>query len=157
MFQPFLQHTRAELPDIPQWNPYIMGGRPFQANSQSAVLSPFSVLAYVLPFWGLAWHGWRRCTLFVAALGAFLLEGASSAMRFPGGAAVRASCSASASESVRLGVVDDHERLGPGCRFSCACLSELCLRRAPGRCRLPGWRRSWGLRSSAVTRRRASR
>jgi hypothetical protein len=72
MFQPFLQHTRAELPDIPQWNPYIMGGRPFQANSQSAVLSPFSVPAYVLPFWdSLAWMA--ALHLFVAALGAFLL------------------------------------------------------------------------------------
>ena len=38
-------------PDIPLWDPYIMGGRPFQANSQSAVFSPFSVPAYVLPFW----------------------------------------------------------------------------------------------------------
>jgi membrane protein YfhO len=71
MFQPFLQHTRAELPSIPQWNPYIMGGRPFQANSQAAVFSPFSVPAYVLPFWdSLAWMA--ALHLFVAAFGAFL-------------------------------------------------------------------------------------
>jgi hypothetical protein len=82
MFQPFLQHTRAELPDIPLWNPYIMGGRPFQANSQSAVLSPFSVPAYVLPFWdSLAWMA--ALHLFIAALGAFLLARAFG-MRFLG-------------------------------------------------------------------------
>jgi hypothetical protein len=72
MFQPFLQHTRATLPDVPLWNSHIMGGRPFQANSQSAVFSPFSVPAYVLPFWrSLAWMA--ALHLFVAAFGAFLL------------------------------------------------------------------------------------
>ena len=82
MFQPFLQHTRAALPDIPLWNPYTMGGRPFQANSQAAALSPFSVPAYVLPFWdSLALMAALK--LFVAAFGAFLLA-RTFGMRFAG-------------------------------------------------------------------------
>jgi hypothetical protein len=82
MFQPFLQHSRAELPHIPLWNPHIMGGRPFQANSQSAVFSPFSVPAYVLPFWdSLAWMA--ALHLFVAAFGAFLLA-RTFGLRAPG-------------------------------------------------------------------------
>ena len=36
---------------MPLWNPYIEGGRPFIANMQSAIFSPFSWPAYVLPFW----------------------------------------------------------------------------------------------------------
>ena len=82
MFQPFLQHTRAELPDIPLWNPYVMGGRPFHANSQSATLSPFSVPAYVLPFWD-SLAVMAALKLFVAALGAFLLARAFG-LRFAG-------------------------------------------------------------------------
>ncbi len=82
MFQPFLQHTRAALPDIPLWNPYTMGGRPFQANSQAAVLSPFSVPAYVLPFWD-SLAVMAALKLFVAAFGAFLLA-RTFGMRFAG-------------------------------------------------------------------------
>src|ERR1019366_8156079 len=48
----------------PLWNPYIMGGRPFLANSESAVFSPFSVPAYVLPFW--------KSLAFIAALKLFV-------------------------------------------------------------------------------------
>ena len=51
MFQPFLEDTRARLPHVPLWNPYIMGGRPYLGNAQSAVFSPFNLPAYVLPFW----------------------------------------------------------------------------------------------------------
>src|SRR5262249_25898387 len=50
-FQPFLDYTRSRLPHVPLWNPYIEGGRPFLANMQSAVFSPFSIPAYILPFW----------------------------------------------------------------------------------------------------------
>ena len=82
MFQPFLAHTRAELPDIPLWNPYVMGGRPFHANSQSATFGPFSVPAYVLPFWD-SLAVIAALKLFVAALGAFLL-GRALGMRFGG-------------------------------------------------------------------------
>jgi hypothetical protein len=50
-FQPWLEHTRERLPDVPLWNPHVAAGRPFLGNSQSAVLSPFSLPAYLLPFW----------------------------------------------------------------------------------------------------------
>jgi hypothetical protein len=73
LFQPTLQASRAALPDVPLWNPQIMGGRPFLADSQAAVLSPFSVPAYVLPFWK-SLAVLAALKLFVAALGAFLLS-----------------------------------------------------------------------------------
>jgi hypothetical protein len=71
-FEPFTQYARARLPHLPLWNPYIMAGRPFLADAQSAVLSPFSLPAYVLPFW------WSLAVtaalkLFCAALGTYLL------------------------------------------------------------------------------------
>jgi hypothetical protein len=81
-FQPYLLYTRGRLPDVPLWNPYIMGGRPFVANAQSAVFSPFSVPAYVLPFW----HSFAvvaALKLWAAAFGAFLL-GRALGMRFGG-------------------------------------------------------------------------
>ena len=59
-----------------------MGGRPFQANSQAAVLSPFSVPAYVLPFWD-SLAVMAALKLFVAAFGAFLLA-RTFGMRFAG-------------------------------------------------------------------------
>jgi hypothetical protein len=70
--QPFLEHTRGALPDVPLWNPHLMGGRPFVANAQSAVFSPFSLPSYLLPFW------WSLSVvallkLLVASLGAFAL------------------------------------------------------------------------------------
>src|SRR5215218_3667426 len=72
-FQPFAQYARARLPHPPLWNPYIMAGRPFVADAQSAVFSPFSLPAYVLPFW------WSLAVtaalkLFCAALGTYLLS-----------------------------------------------------------------------------------
>ena len=51
VFQPFMQYARGVLPDAPLWNPHIMGGRPFVANAQSALFSPFTWPALVLPFW----------------------------------------------------------------------------------------------------------
>jgi hypothetical protein len=81
-FQPNLLYTRAALPDIPLWNPHIMGGRPFVGNAQSAVFSPFSLPAYVLPFW----HSFAvvaALKLWTAALGMFLL-GRALGMRFGG-------------------------------------------------------------------------
>ena len=72
VFQPFTQYTRSVLPGIPLWNPYIGAGRPFLANGQSAVFSPFSVPSYVLPFWrSLAVVAILK--LFLAALGTFVL------------------------------------------------------------------------------------
>jgi hypothetical protein len=72
VFQPFLQYTRSVLPSVPLWNPYIGAGRPFLADGQSAVLSPFSIPSYVLPFWkSLAVVAILK--LFVAALGTYVL------------------------------------------------------------------------------------
>jgi len=82
LFEPFLQYTRSQLPHIPLWNPYIMGGSPYLGDMQSAVFSPFSLPAYVLPFW------WSLSViaamkLVVAAMGSFLLARALG-MRFAG-------------------------------------------------------------------------
>jgi hypothetical protein len=80
--QLFLHHTARAFPDVPLWNPYIVSGRPFQANSQSAVFGPYSLPAYLLPFWtALAWIGVLK--LWVAAFGTYLL-GRALGMRFAG-------------------------------------------------------------------------
>ena len=80
--QPFVQYTKSRLPDIPLWDPMIDSGRPFLANAQSAIFSPFSVPAYVLPFFSaLAWIALLK--LFVAAFGTYLL-GRALGMRFGG-------------------------------------------------------------------------
>lgn len=72
VFEPFLQYSRSRLPEPPLWNPHIGGGRPFVANAQSAVFSPFSWPSFVLPFWlslGIA----ASLKLWCCAFGAFLL------------------------------------------------------------------------------------
>jgi hypothetical protein len=81
-FQPSLLATRRALPDIPLWDPYTLSGRPFLGDPQSAVFSPFSLPAYVLPFWK-SLAVMAALKLFVAALGAFLL-GRAIGMRFGG-------------------------------------------------------------------------
>ena len=82
VFQPFVQYTRDQQPGVPLWNPHIQAGRPFLANEQSAVFSPFSLPSYVLPFWwSLSLVGVLK--LVVAALGTFLL-GRALGMRFAG-------------------------------------------------------------------------
>jgi Bacterial membrane protein YfhO len=81
-YQPWLRHTRASLPTLPLWNAESMAGRPFVGAGQTAVFSPFSVPAYVLPFWfslGLI----AALKLFVASFGTFLL-GRALGMRLPG-------------------------------------------------------------------------
>jgi hypothetical protein len=81
-FQPWLQFTRGRLPEAPLWNTRVAAGRPFLANAQSAVLSPFSLPAYLLPFW---WSLGVAAVLkvFTAAFGTYLL-GRSLRMRFGG-------------------------------------------------------------------------
>jgi hypothetical protein len=81
-FQPWLEYSRARLPSPPLWNPHVAAGRPFIANAQSALLSPFSLPAYVLPFW---WSMGVIAILkvFVAAFGTYLLARALG-MRFGG-------------------------------------------------------------------------
>ena len=68
----FLQYTDERLPDIPLWNPHITSGRPFLANAQSAVFSPYSLPSYAIPFHdSLALVAALK--LFLAAFGTFLL------------------------------------------------------------------------------------
>jgi hypothetical protein len=81
-FQPFLLHSRRTLPHLPLWDPYVMGGRPFLANGQSGVFSPFNLPAYLLPFW----HSLAVIEILkvlAAALGTFAF-GRSLGMRFWG-------------------------------------------------------------------------
>ncbi len=82
VFQPFFEHTRRVLPDVPLWNPHVMGGRPFLANAQSAVFSPFTVPVYVLGLWT-SLAVMAALKLFVAAFGTYLL-GRTLGMRFGG-------------------------------------------------------------------------
>jgi len=72
VFEPFLQYTKTQLPHIPLWDPYIMGGMPYLADMQSAIFSPFSLPAYIFPFW---WSLGVIALLkvVVAAMGAYLL------------------------------------------------------------------------------------
>jgi hypothetical protein len=72
VFEPFLQYTGSQLPHVPLWNPYIMGGAPYLADMQSAIFSPFSLPAYILPFW---WSLAVIATLkvLVASMGAYSL------------------------------------------------------------------------------------
>lgn len=82
VFIPYARWTRERLPDVPLWNPHIMGGRPFVGNAQSAVFSPFSLPGYLLPFWdSLAIVAALK--LFIAAFGAYML-GRVLGMRFGG-------------------------------------------------------------------------
>jgi hypothetical protein len=71
-FEPFQRYTRDAAPDVPLWNPHVMAGRPFHANSQSAIFSPFSLPARAMPVErALGWAAALK--LFVAAFGAYLL------------------------------------------------------------------------------------
>ena len=79
-FQPFTQHARSVLPSWPLWNPSISAGRPFLADMQSGVLSPFSLPSYMLPFW-FSLAVVAALKLWVAAFGTFLL-GRALGMRF---------------------------------------------------------------------------
>ena len=81
-FQPWLEYTRERLPEPPLWNPHVAAGRPYMGNPQAAPLSPFSLPAYVLPFW---WSLGLIAVLkvFVAAFGTYLL-GRALGMRFGG-------------------------------------------------------------------------
>src|SRR3954451_9623806 len=83
-FQPFTQHARAVLPSWPLWNPKLSAGRPFLADMQSGVLSPFSVPSYLLPF-GFSLAVVAALKLWVASFGTFLFAGA---LRLPPAAAV---------------------------------------------------------------------
>ena len=71
-FIPWLEYTRSELPggDL-LWNPHMAAGRPYLANMQSGIFSPFSLPSYLLPFWwslGLV----AALKLFLASFGTYL-------------------------------------------------------------------------------------
>jgi hypothetical protein len=82
VFQPFFEFTRSVLPDVPLWNPHVMGGRPYLANAQSAVFSPFTLPALLLPLWK-SLAVMAALKLFVGAFGMYLL-GRTLGMRFGG-------------------------------------------------------------------------
>lgn len=82
VFVPYLRWTREHLPDVPLWNPHLMGGRPFVGNGQSAIFSPFSLPAFVLPFWA-SLAVVAALKLFLAAFGTYLLARVLG-MRFGG-------------------------------------------------------------------------
>jgi hypothetical protein len=83
VFQPALQVVRASLPHVPLWDPAMLSGRPLIADPQTAMFSPFSLPAYLLPFWtSLAVTAMLK--LLVAAMGGYLL-GRTIGMR-PAGA-----------------------------------------------------------------------
>jgi hypothetical protein len=70
--QLFLRESARAFPDVSLWNPAIMAGRPFHANAQSAIFGPYTLPAYILPFWtALGWIAVLK--LWVAAFGTFLL------------------------------------------------------------------------------------
>lgn len=77
VIQPFVRFSKQTLPHLPLWNPHIVGGRPFLANAQSAIFSPFNAPAYVMPYYeSLAWTFAMK--LFLASFGMFLLARALS-------------------------------------------------------------------------------
>ena len=119
-------YTRSRLPDIPLWNPYNEGGRPFNANMQSAIFSPFSWPAYMLPFWwSLGLIGALK--LWVPAFGTFLLA------RRLGSACARcwrASSPASASFTW-CGSPGRCRACGRGCRGCCWRPTTWCENRPP--------------------------
>jgi hypothetical protein len=81
-FQPLRQEVKRQLPGTPLWDPWIAGGRPLLADAQSAVFSPFSLPAWVLPLQdSLAWTA--LLTLWAASFGMYLL-GRALGMRFAG-------------------------------------------------------------------------
>ena len=96
VFQPFFEYSKDAFPRLPLWNPHVMAGRPFLADAQSAVFSPFTVPAYVLPL-SKALGVMALLKLFVAAFGTYLF-GRLLGMRF-GGRCWRGSCSPSGPSS----------------------------------------------------------
>jgi hypothetical protein len=80
--QLLLKLAKEDMPHIPLWNPYIMGGRPLHGNDQTALFGPYTWPVYILPFWtALSWIAVLK--LWVAAFGTYLL-GRSLGMRFGG-------------------------------------------------------------------------
>ncbi len=82
-FHPLREEVKRQLPGAPLWDPWIVSGRPLLADGQSAVFSPFTLPAYVMPLQeSLAWTA--LLTLWAATFGMYLLARALG-MRFAGG------------------------------------------------------------------------
>jgi len=74
VFYPFLHFAREAIRSahFPSWAPAMGGGRPFFAAFQSAVLSPFTIPDYLLPFpWSMAVDTGLR--LLVGGVGMYAL------------------------------------------------------------------------------------
>ena len=82
VFQPFFESMKDAFPSVLLWNPHIMGGRPLLADAQSALFSPFTFPAYVLPLTK-SLGVMALLKLFVAAFGTYLF-GRLMGMRFGG-------------------------------------------------------------------------
>ena len=150
VFVPFARWTRERLPDVPLWNPHIMGGRPFVGNAQSAVFSPVQRARATCCPSGTSLAVAAMLKLFLAAFGTYLLARLLG-MRF-GGALAAGHRLRLRHVLRRLARVAAHEHLRahavaarPGANWWCE---------DRGRCRSRGSRRSWRSSSSAVTPRR---
>ncbi len=82
VYVPFTEYLDDQLPGLPLWNPHIMSGRPFEANSQSAAFSPFTWVSLALGVWR-SFALVAALKLLLAALGTFLLA-RSLGQRFGG-------------------------------------------------------------------------
>jgi hypothetical protein len=73
-FYPWLDHARDSIRsgDLPEWNPYALGGTPFLGNQGTALFSPFNVFFWILPF-KYAFGFVAALKLWVAAFGTYLL------------------------------------------------------------------------------------
>ena len=73
VFYPFLLHARSAIlsGEFPLWSRALGGGLPFFATFQSAVLSPFSLIGYLLPFPG-GFTADVAARLFVGGLGMYV-------------------------------------------------------------------------------------
>ena len=73
VFYPFLLHARSVMlaGGFPLWNSAVGTGQPFFAAFQTAVLSPFSAVAYVLPF-PAGFTAAVAARLFVGGLGMYV-------------------------------------------------------------------------------------
>ena len=83
VFQPLTRYETRQGATPPLWDPYIMAGRPLLADAQAAPFSPYTLPAYVLPFWrSLAISAALK--LLVAAMGAFLFVRLALGIGFAG-------------------------------------------------------------------------
>ncbi len=91
-FHPYRAHALAELRRgrLPLWNPYILGGTPFFASAQAALLDPVNLLTLATgPLASWTWGAWLRIALlgwftwgFARALGRSFVAAAGAGIVF---------------------------------------------------------------------------